>query len=337
MSNFNPAGGGLQYRGTNAVQPPNCTFDNRSPTPYDTQGFSLLDLWLNTVTGQVFCLVSLAGTSSSRRSLADWALIGSSGGDLASLSGNDGILITPSASGNISVVGTGSVTTSKTAPFTLSIAVAVATTVSQGTVQLSTDADTIAGTDEDTVVTPASLKAKLGAQTVDGVPYGTGTTGAFGWTAAGTDGQLIIAGTGLPPAFATLTSTGGTIAITPGPNTLNIDVDDAAEYTVQTTDATPTTLASIAVTTSQSLTIAGEIIGAKSDYSAAIGGNFLGTARRAGGGLTLVGAPIINLNEDSGGSPDFNVVVSGNNLIVQVTGEAATTYNWKATLRKVIV
>ena len=116
-----------------------------------------------------------------------------------------------------------------------------------------------------------------------------------------------------------------------------VQVEDQTEYTVTTTDATPTTLVSIAVTTNQAITMDGDIIAATSTFSAAIGGNFLATARRAGGGLTLVGSPVINLNEDSGGVPDFNVVVSGNNLIVQVTGEVATTYNWKATVHVVTV
>lgn len=72
MSNYNPQGGGLQYRGTAAQAPPNCWFNSRDPGDFDTQGFSLLDLWLNTVTHKTFVLVSLAGSFNARRSIAVW-------------------------------------------------------------------------------------------------------------------------------------------------------------------------------------------------------------------------------------------------------------------------
>jgi len=42
--------------------------------------------------------------------------------------------------------------------------------------------------------------------------------------AVGTNGQVLIGATGADPAFATITSTGGTIAFTLGANTLNMDV-----------------------------------------------------------------------------------------------------------------
>jgi hypothetical protein len=42
--------------------------------------------------------------------------------------------------------------------------------------------------------------------------------------AVGTNGQVLIGATGADPAFASLTSTGGTITFTPGVNTLNLDV-----------------------------------------------------------------------------------------------------------------
>lgn len=338
MSNYNPQGGGLQYRGTAAVAPPNCNFEQRDPTPYDRSNFSLNDFWLNIRTDDLFVLVSLEGTSTSRGTLANWVKLSTGQVGVFSLTGNDAVTVTPNGSGNIFLMGSDPITvTGNPGTFTETISVAVATSVQIGVTTLSNNAQTIAGIDNTHVVTPQNLTAKLGTQTANAVAYGQGTATAVGWTNAGTNGQLIIAATGAAPAFASLTSTGGSITITPGPNTLNIDVEDQSEYTVTTTDGTPTTLVSIAVTTNQAITLEAEVIGATSTYSAAIGGNCLATARRAGGSLTLVGSPVINLNEDSGGSPDFNVVVSGNNLIVQVTGEAATTYNWKATVRIVTV
>ncbi len=49
-------------------------------------------------------------------------------------------------------------------------------------------------------------------------------------TAAGTDGQALIAATGLDPQFATISSTGGTLAFLPGPNSLNIEASFSSSY-----------------------------------------------------------------------------------------------------------
>lgn len=46
----------------------------------------------------------------------------------------------------------------------------------------------------------------------------------------GTNGQVIIAATGANPAFASLTSTGGSIAFTAGANTLNLEVTGGADW-----------------------------------------------------------------------------------------------------------
>ncbi len=211
MSNYNPAGGGLQYRGTAANQPPNCIFDNRDPTQYDTQGVSLLDLWLNTVSGTVFCLVSLAGNSTARRSLAIWAPIGSRSGDLFALRGNTGGSVSATFDGIIDIIGATPITvTGNPATNTLTISIAVATTSSQGSVQLSDDNDTIAGTSTNTAVTPDSLKAKLGTQTNDGVAYGDGTSNAILWTAAGAN-DTVLTGTGSAPVFASEFTVGNII------------------------------------------------------------------------------------------------------------------------------
>jgi hypothetical protein len=55
-----------------------------------------------------------------------------------------------------------------------------------------------------------------------GVLVGSGT-GAVTVLSVGTDGQLLIGATGADPAFATVTSSGGTVSFTTGANTLNIE------------------------------------------------------------------------------------------------------------------
>jgi hypothetical protein len=70
-----------------------------------------------------------------------------------------------------------------------------------------------------------------------------GTSNAITSASVGTNGQVLIAATTADPAFATLTSTGGTIVYTTGANTLNLE---ATAVPITWTDVTGTS-ASMAI------------------------------------------------------------------------------------------
>lgn len=101
--------------------------------------------------------------------------------------------------------------------------------------------------------------------------------------------------------------------------------------TVSTTDATPTTLATIAVPTGNAITITGTLVARNTagTINNTTGGRFVATAVNTAGTVTLAGPPDVVVMATSTGT--FNVVVSSTNLVVQVTGIAATAYNWSAT------
>lgn len=104
--------------------------------------------------------------------------------------------------------------------------------------------------------------------------------------------------------------------------------------TVQTTDATVTTIASVSVAEDEVVTVTATVSGAIADYSAAIGGTLMIVARRAAGGnVTLVGSVTTDVEEDSGSSPTFTADVdTGTQTVrVRVTGVAAETWNWRCT------
>lgn len=105
---------------------------------------------------------------------------------------------------------------------------------------------------------------------------------------------------------------------------------DTTTATVGTSDATATTLASIAVAEASLLTITGTFSGVKDDYSAAISGTFVAGVRRAtAGDATLVGVTVTS-NEDSSGTPSFTVDadIGTESARLKVTGIAAETWNW---------
>jgi len=150
---------------------------------------------------------------------------------IETLTGNDSIPVGPDASGNIDLLGnnTQGINITNTSANTLTVAGIDATTSQKGVVETSTDAESIAGASLTVAVTPASLAAKLGSQTLNTIPYGNSTSGAVQWTAAGTDGQLVIAATGGAPAFASLASSDGFIEYTPGANSLDLTIEANAK------------------------------------------------------------------------------------------------------------
>lgn len=110
---------------------------------------------------------------------------------------------------------------------------------------------------------------------------------------------------------------------------INVPENDFA--TVQTTDATQTTIASVSVAESSLLTITGTFSGVRSTYAAAISGTFVAGIRRASGGsATLVGVTVTS-NTD-GVTPSFTVDadVGTNTARLRVTGIGSQTWNWSA-------
>ena len=102
-----------------------------------------------------------------------------------------------------------------------------ATTTQKGSVTLATSAETIAGTNSTNPVVPTGLKAKLGSQQINAMPYGQGDSSAISWTNQLTNGQIVIGSTLGSPQAASLTSPGATIVYTPGSNKIDSDIANA--------------------------------------------------------------------------------------------------------------
>ncbi len=125
----------------------------------------------------------------------------------------------------------------------------------------------------------------------------------------------------------------------PGTNTITITQTGDA-YTIatgQTIGAVTANIFTLTLGANNAATVQATVTGAVSDYSAALVGRTCGGARRAGAGAILVGSPISDFSEDSAGAPLIDIVVSGNNIIVQVTGVGAQTWNWRAQVHYVLL
>lgn len=193
--------------------------DTRAPAATDTgQGFFTIGKrWVDKVAGNEYCLTSFS--SSNGATTANWAFLGSSSGDLNTLTTDDATIVTPTA-GTIILKGNatqGVSTTGSNAPGTVNVTAADWTTSQKGVGILSSNAQAIAGSGTTQAVTPAALQAKVGTQTAHGVALGnTGATSAVSWSAAGTSGQAFISGgASADGAYGTLgVAGGGTGAVT---------------------------------------------------------------------------------------------------------------------------
>jgi len=140
-------------------------------------------------------------------------IVGSTGADpvIVSLASTDGSLTVTEGAGTLVVEGTD------------------ATETQDGVVELATNAEAVAGTDDVRAIVPTALKAKLGTQTDHGVLVGSGDTAAITALGVATNGQLIIGSTGADPTVGSVTSTDGTLTLTAGAGTLVIEGTDATE------------------------------------------------------------------------------------------------------------
>lgn len=111
----------------------------------------------------------------------------------------------------------------------------------------ASDAETIAGTVTNKATAPSNIKAKLGTQTLHGLPIGTSDSVAIAWTAEPSDGQILIGKTGNQPVLATISS-GNNITATAGAGTISIAVTGTTQHAVQVGGAAGQ-LASLAVGT----------------------------------------------------------------------------------------
>jgi len=107
-------------------------------------------------------------------------------------------------------------------------------------------------------------------------------------------------------------------------------LDGITEVTVTTTDATLTTIATIAIPDDTVVLVHAELVGRRTD--AADRAAYIKEAciyREAAGAAVRQGPIQNNLNRDSDSIFDAQINVSGNNAIIQVLGAAGKTINWK--------
>lgn len=127
---------------------------------------------------------------------------------------------------------------------------------------------------------------------------------------------------------AGLTTTGN-----PGANTITISQDNAVEGTGTTVGNVTDDIITLSLGATPGVyTIEARIVGFESTTPAGVGYQLFGTVRTDGATATLIELPDIISNEDTVLQPeaDVDLVVSGNDAIIEVTGQTGFTINWRA-------
>jgi len=147
-------------------------------------------------------------------------------------------------------------------------------------------------------------------------------------------------GGAVPPTANNINILGGTVtsnnnngilvAGNPGTSTLTVELTNRITGSVTTSNATPTTLATFSLgATPAVFTFDIEIACFNTTDINGDGYSIFATARTTGAAANLCGTPDKVVNEEVADTADANLVVSGNNVIVQVTGIAGKTHNWR--------
>lgn len=253
--------------------------------------------------------------------------------DIETLTGDAGGAIGPDGAGNVNLLGTSAqgISTSG-AGNTITFTISDATDSQKGVSELATDAEAIAGVDTGRTIVPSSLSAKLGTQTQFALPIGAGSSAALSWTAAPTNGQILIGSTGVTPSLATLTAGTG-VDITNGAASITVSVSNRQAGTGQTVGAVTSDLITIPLGGSANVyTIQASIAGFESTGPSGCGYRLTGIFKTTGAAATIIGTVDKIVNEDAAlAAADAVLVASGNNVIVRVTGAAGLTINYAAT------
>jgi hypothetical protein len=227
LTGLNP----LAYLGVEPLSPAQCfTNQPNNPTVNDYDNFELGAVWLVKDTNAIWILVSKADF------IATWVQLGSGGSGLNTLTGNSGGAVSPTA-GNIDVVGSGAITVTGnpvTSTLTITASGSVATTIDCDSGSATPAAGVLNVIGGDNITTSGSgntVTASVSGTTNHAVQIGNASA-SLSSLAVGTNGQVIIGATGANPAFAALTSIGGSIAFTPGANSLNLEAIASGPLTI---------------------------------------------------------------------------------------------------------
>lgn len=209
-SGLNP----LAYIGVEPIACPLLVLSEVDPTSSTIDNYNLGTIWLNQTNETIWVLVSIVGI------VGNWIMIGTNSGGIFEYETNAGAAF-PSA-GIINFLGginTNTAGSGNTITINLDTNATIANLVITETLTVGNSLVVMGGA----TITGTVTLGSLGVGVVQ-----TNSSGQFS-SSNGSNGQTLIGG-GTAPEWANLTSTGGSIAITNGPNTINLESTGTAAF-----------------------------------------------------------------------------------------------------------
>jgi hypothetical protein len=310
----------MAYLGITDFTPGNNFVRRRPPTTSDLHGYNVGDRWIDKSAGSAYVLVSKSNN------IASWIPVGGGAGALSTLNG-----VAPLA-GNINLTNAGAINITPGPPGIVNINVKVdGTTITIVGDQLTAGALLASQYTTDAgIAIPAAGNLNVLGTAVQGISTsGAGSTVTV--TAAdATAGTIITAQKGVSSYDSTqFTVTTGFVQLS-GTTSGTVTTVGAVTGNVITftLPAVPATVAFDVLVAGFASAGPGTPVGAS--YSVIAG------ARTTGVAGFLTGTPDVTSNEEAAMlAADATVVIAGNNAIVQVTGVAGLTIEWRAVLRSV--
>lgn len=108
-------------------------------------------------------------------------------------------------------------------------------------------------------------------------------------------------------------------------------------YSAVTVGATSSVIFTLPMATNSSVQIRAEVVALRDDKSSGGCGFVVGGATRAAGAPTVLEIGFNMLDNEALGSLETRLEVSGNDLIVFVSGIAGTTFDWSAYVRYTVI
>jgi hypothetical protein len=134
--------------------------------------------------------------------------------------------------------------------------------------------------------------------------------------------------------------TGGTVTealvvngnLTTGGNLTSDDFEQVSHVTLQTTNATVTTIKTIPISNEYVYQIESNICSGINDTSKGFTSKLVGSFKNNGGTVTQIGTTNEIVNSDFTGTAEVTMTISGTDVLIRVTGEAATTIDWGSSI-----
>ncbi len=319
-----PGNDPLKYLGVTAPTPPDFVRLPKAPTTFDTN-FNIGTIWLDTEAQIFYLLVSLDAN------VAIWDPFAGGAGGIDTLEGDTGGQVPPTG-GNVNIVGSGDIS--------------VAGDPGSSTLVIS---DSGGGGDIDTLTGNTGGAVSPTAGNIDVVGVGditvTGNPGTSTLTISDSGASDVNTLTGnsggaVGPTAGNIDFVGsGNVQVTGNPGTSTLTISDDAvlktECGTGTTTGTSTAdLVTIPLGGSAATFSLEAIVAGKAATADGIGGSLTGSFRTDGASATVIGSVDFIVNSDAAlVTASFDLIASGNNVILRATGAAATTIDWQGCVK----